>query len=566
MGYPADANPFAWPGNYVQFGSYRLWDTTDVSWSYIQRVGPQQIERVHRTHGVVTVTTVDDHGMLPRASAITVAINGVTDPSFDGSFKVSAVLGPRSFTFSQDQPNAYSEGGTELASDWTVLDGAVAKARDKQTLYTFGAVPLWATKSTPAKIPVDYTNHLGTTFTVTTRGPHPFHFNSGDAQWVKLKDTPDHFLDGIYLLQGVPNDQQLTFQGPSSLPSGIRGGEVQIFDRGGGADFHLVPGTRIPYSPSAGMEPDPELFRNFVDTVISRYCGCTRESLPGMRIDGYETWNEPNITAEHGSGASFFVPDHGRSVQDSAAAMVPLAQIVWTEVRRIDPKAIVVSPSATGDLTGNGVAWLNAFLQDGGGRYFDVLGYHLYVSKQPPEAMLPVIQEVRRTLQAHNLSTPIWNTEVGWGGNQVIPAGAAAGYVARTYLLNWAAGVQRVYWYQWNNQCWVKLRMTSGPLPAPQCNDSRQPTGITPAATAYQEVSQWMVGSSLKRCASQDDVWICQIRLHDGKSGHIVWRTTGSSLFDIPKEWNSHQLTDLTGARQSVATQVPIGSSPILLD
>jgi hypothetical protein len=566
VGYPDNQNPFAWPGDYVPFGSYRLWDTADVGWSYIQRVGPQTVERLQRSHGVVTVTTVEDNGMLPQSSDITVTITGATDPGFNGTFPVAAVSGPRSFTFSQQGPDASSIGGVELASDWTMLDGAVAKAGGRQLLYTFGAIPLWATRIKPAAVPIVSISHAGNVFTITTAGPHGFHFNSGQAQWVKLTATPHHFLDGIYLLTGIRDDRQLTFQAsPSDMPQGIRGGEVQIFDRGGGADGHYVPRSRIPYSPSTAMEPDPALFRSFVRQVVSRYCGCTSASLPGARIQGYESWNEPNLTAERGSGASFFVPAQGRSVTSSAAAMVPLAEIVWDEVKGIDRSATVVSPSATGDLTMNGIGWVNAFLADGGGRYFDVLGYHFYVNQQPPEAMLPVIRQITLALQSHHLNKPIWDTEVGWGGNQTIPAEEGPGYVARTYLLNWAAGVRRVYWYQWDNQCWVKLRLTSGALAPPQCNDSRQLTGITPAANAYREVDQWMVNASLQQCTSQNDIWTCDLRSQEGKPEHILWSTAGITPFDIPQKWKSRRLIDLTGATGPAGGTVELGPSPVLL-
>jgi hypothetical protein len=566
IGYPDNQNPFAWPGDYIPFGAYRLWDTVDVGWSYIQRVGPQPVERLQRSHDVVTVTTLEDNGMLPQSSDITVSITGATDSSFDGTFNVVAVNGPGSFTFYQRGPDASSGGAMELASDWTTLDGAVAKAGARQILYTFGAIPLWATRIKPAAAPIASMNHAGNAVTITTVEPHGFHFNPSQAQWIKLTATPDHFLDGIYLLTGIPDDRQLTFQAsPTDLPQGIRGGEVQLFDRGGGADGHYVPRSRIPYSPSTAMEPDPALFRSFVRQVVSRYCGCTNASLKGVRIQGYESWNEPNLTAERGSGASFFVPAQGRSVASSAAAMVPLAEIVWDEVKKIDPSATVVSPSATGDLTMNGIAWVNAFLADGGGRYFDVLGYHFYVNMQPPEAMLPVIRQVNLALQSHHLNKPIWDTEVGWGGNQTIQAEEAPGYVARTFLLNWAAGVRRVYWYQWDNQCWVKLRLTSGALAPPQCNNSRQLTGITTAANAYKEVNQWMVNASLHQCSSRDSVWTCDLRSLEGRPEHILWSTSDTTSFDIPQEWKTRRLTDLTGTTRLASGTVELGPSPVLL-
>lgn len=566
-GFPTDSNPYAWPGAWVKFGSYRLWDTEDVGWSFIQRVGPRQIESVKRINNVVTVTTKEDHDMIAGANQITVTLTDVHDRSFNGTFSDVSAQGARSFTFPQRGPDHHSEGGRELASDWTKLDGAIAKARDKQTLYTFGAVPLWAARAEPAPVQIASLSRVGSLYTLKTVSPHRFRFSPAYPQWVAVSDMTDQRFDGVFTLKSVPDERTLAFNGPvTNMPEEGEGGKVQLFDRGGGSDSGTLLGTHLPRGASTALEPDPQLFQDFLTQLVSRYCNRKSLSAPGLHIDGYEIWNEPNASAEYG-GVSFFVPIHGRTVEDSAAAMVPLAQIVWNTVKRIDPNAKIVSPAASGDRTSNGVQWVDRFLDDGGAKFFDVLGYHFYVGEHSPEAMLPVIRDLQDSLRRHGTSKPIWDTEIGWGGNQEPLGDLGPGYVARTFLLSWAAGVSRVYWYQWNSQCWAKLRMTTSQTAAADCGSGRTLTGTSEAAMAYAETQKEMVNSHMKSCALNAETWVCQMVLSSGRNVWALWTVSDNATFSLPLEWHATRAFHWNGTVTSLADlkKVEVSSTPIFV-
>jgi len=203
------------------------------------------------------------------------------------------------------------------------------------------------------------------------------------------------------------------------------------------------------YQPGSAAEPNNiEDWRVFVRTVATRYKG---------QIDAYEIWNEPNLP---------------QFCSASVDQVVNLTREASRIIHQVDPHAVVVSPSATET---KGVAWLAEFLRKGGGQYVDVIGYHLYVNPQPPEAMLPLIEQIRQTMVDQGQGAkPIWNTEVNWFSPKPFPSQElAAAYVARSYILNWAAGIQRVYWYAWDNQA-VGVRTTE--------QDGRT---LTPAGRAY---------------------------------------------------------------------------------
>jgi len=291
------------------------------------------------------------------------------------------------------------------------------------------------------------------------------------------------------------------------------------------------PDEKSTYQPGNAAPPvNMEDWRNYVKTVASRYNG---------QIHSYEIWNEPNLKGEFWSG--------------NVEQMVALTREASQIIHGIDPAAIVVSPSATGVY---GVSWLSEFLSKGGGQYVDVIGYHLYVNPQPPEAMVPLVQQIQQILASNNLaSKPIWNTESNWFSPKPFPSeDVAAGYLARAYILNWAAGIQRFYWFAWDNRA-VLVKTTE--------DDNRT---STPAGNAYGVVYQWLVGAQMEAC-NQDanHTYVCQLT-RAGSSAWIVWNPDGARTFDVPKSWHAGFVTPLLGQTQALTgSTTNIGPVPVLL-
>lgn len=292
------------------------------------------------------------------------------------------------------------------------------------------------------------------------------------------------------------------------------------------------PQLKSSYSPGFSAEPSNiEDWREYVRIVASRYKG---------RIQAYEIWNEPNWTA-FWSG--------------SMEQMLALTKEASEVIRKVDPKAIVLSPSPA---TSDGIAWLTEFLKKGGGQYVDVIAFHFYVGAQTllPEEMLPVIQRVQQVLAASGLGNkPVWNTETGWLPPAKFDSDElAAAFLARAYIVSWAAGIQRFYWYAWDNQyvTLVTYKVDTGT--------------VTPAGHAYEIIQQWLVGTSMNSCAeSGDHTWTCQLN-RAGKNQWIVWNTQGSSKFDVPPNWNVVSATRLLQESHPLkGTTINIDPIPTLL-
>jgi hypothetical protein len=275
-----------------------------------------------------------------------------------------------------------------------------------------------------------------------------------------------------------------------------------------------------------------EDWRTYVRTVVSRYKG---------RIQAYEIWNEPNLT-DYWSG--------------STDQMLTLTKEASQIIHNVDPNALVVSPSATAAY---GVPWLAEFLKKGGGQYVDVIAFHFYVDPHtlPPEDMLPIIQRVQQVLADNGLANkPVWNTETGWLPPAKFDSDElAAGFLARAYILSWAASVQRFYWYAWDNNGYVAI-----------ITYKEDAHTVTPAGHAYAIIQQWLVGASMNRCTeSADHTWTCQLN-RTGKSQWIVWNAQGNRKFNIPAAWKVKSLTPLLSEHKSLSsTTIDVGPIPVLL-
>jgi hypothetical protein len=286
--------------------------------------------------------------------------------------------------------------------------------------------------------------------------------------------------------------------------------------------------------PGAAAEPaNIEDWKDYVRTVATRYKG---------RIHYYEIWNEPNL------------PGYYSGTVDQ---MVTLAREAYAILKEVDPTVKVVSPSVPGAA---GIPWLEQYFIKGGATYADIIGYHFYVVPNPPEAILPVINNVKQTMTKYGISNkPLWNTEAGWASPTDFSSDSkASAYVARSYILAWAAGIDRFYWYAWDSHGWVTLEMTQ--------TDNKT---LKPAAIAYGELQKWILGAKLLSCGQDSQgTWLAQIARDNGYKGFIIWNPGKTINFAIPKEWNVKQMKDLTGSTTNItgASQLNVGIGPVLLE
>ena len=295
---------------------------------------------------------------------------------------------------------------------------------------------------------------------------------------------------------------------------------------------------------NAAPPKDLEDWRAFVRAVAIRYKG---------RIHYYEIWNEPNLKG-------FFT--------GTPQELVTLTAEARKILKEVDAANLVVSPSAT---MAQGVAWLDQFLAAGGGKYVDVIGYHFYVAPDAPEAMVPLIKRVRDVMLKHRVaSLPLWDTESGWMienhkgvvkprdrtglYSKVFTDDDASTFVARSYVVLWAAGVSRFFWYAWDDGE-MGLTENGG-------------TVVKPPAKAYSSIENWLVGARMLMCDRYSGIWNCRLQRDGGYSGWVVWSTVGAKQFSFLPAWGVKRMRDLDGNVRNLsgAKTVGIGPKPILLE
>jgi hypothetical protein len=250
------------------------------------------------------------------------------------------------------------------------------------------------------------------------------------------------------------------------------------------------PKERSGYKPGFAAEPaDIADWRNYVKEVGTRYRGRIRE---------YQVWNEPSDKV-HFSG--------------SLEKMVELTCEAYKVLKSIDPANKVVSPGSAG--ASYHIKYLDDFLKSGGARCIDVVAHHFYVPRFGPEAMVPIIREVRGVMQRNGLANmPLWNTETGWwiastdgrpeheivtkGGWRKLDADREAGGVLqRAFLLARAEGVDRFYWYAWTNSYGWGLTDTAG-----------KPK---PAAQYWNQIAKTMLGRRVEQCVATGIEYVCNL-------------------------------------------------------
>jgi len=280
---------------------------------------------------------------------------------------------------------------------------------------------------------------------------------------------------------------------------------------------------------------DLEDWRTFIRTQAMRYKG---------RILYYEIWNEPNLPRNRDIG--------------TPEKMLTLAREAYTILKQVDRNIKVISPSP---VNANGLDWLERYLQLGGGKYADIIGYHFYTYHRP-ETMLQLILPAKELMRKYGVADkPLWNTESGWIKNPLTDridlVEQAPGWAARAYILNWAAGVQRFYWYAWDDDGHDSIPFTQ-----------EDQATATNSAHAYAEVQKWMIGSRMESCERQaDENWVCKLTRESGSGAWILWNERQSGKFDVPKSWGVTRLTKLSGESSGWnGSTLDISELPVLLE
>jgi hypothetical protein len=286
------------------------------------------------------------------------------------------------------------------------------------------------------------------------------------------------------------------------------------------------PSEPSPYGLGKSAEPkNNQMWTEWVSQIGNRYRG---------RIKYWEVWNEPNFPWKAASN-SFYT--------GTPEKLLALQQIAYQTLKDIDQDNKILTPAFT-DFD-----YAEYFMRIGGGYTADILSYHFYTNEgnplshidRAPEKIYKYYAGTIRHL-ADNYTggkkLPVWNTEQGWITNSScaqMDQEYAQNLLARAYIMNWASGVQRFYFYGWDNHC-----MAVQPTLAD--NVTRTPTG-----DAYAQIVQWLNGKRMTNLTiDSHGTYVVTIADAADALSYIVWNPTVehelySKQFIVPQNWNVSQ-------------------------
>ena len=292
---------------------------------------------------------------------------------------------------------------------------------------------------------------------------------------------------------------------------------------------------------------NPILVRGSVRLQRSLNIGITScEPSRSTRLVGSssgENWNEPQSP-----DLQFYCGD--------IPTMVELQKRAYEILKTIDPGAMVTTPAAVG---GYGPRWMARFLAAGGGQYADIMAFHGYLAPgASADSVLETITNFRTVFATYGQDKkPVWDTEAGWGENSWLPDPAQqAAFLAEFYLLHWSAGVERLYWYAYNEPKWGTLWDASN--------------GLHEAGVAYREVQRWLQGATMTTpCKLSRTMWTCNLVREDHYRGIVVWSSRSEAanvpFFSVPSDFQQYR--DLKGNVHNVlGDSVPVSAAPILVE
>jgi hypothetical protein len=290
-----------------------------------------------------------------------------------------------------------------------------------------------------------------------------------------------------------------------------------------------------------------DLWLEYVRRVVERYKD---------RIRHWEVWNEPNLEQ--------FWKD-----KPDAANYVALLKPTYELIKKIDPELTVLF-GGTAEIPW---AFIEGVYAAGGKDSFDVMNVHPYRYPRAPEEGRPLFDDLvrLRELMAKygDGEKPIWITEIGWPthqGQRGVSPERQAEMLARAYLLSFQAGVEVVFWYEfqapehkpdYNEDHFGIVHRDLRPKPA-----YRAMAALTRArpAGSKQLPGEWRTG----------EVYHPAWRRPDGATAWAVWRPAGEADVTFAVEGTVGAAFDHLGGKLDVRPvggrfALRVGTGPVYL-
>ena len=317
------------------------------------------------------------------------------------------------------------------------------------------------------------------------------------------------------------------------IPSGIlRPGlssdptDTSCFAAGGGSATDPG-GCDAPVDVNADGTGTDQTFKNFVSAIATHV---------GTQIAYWEIWNEPTSPGQW---------------RGTTAQLIRMAQDASHIIKAANLNALILSPCPVGPNAA--ATWMDGFLSGGGGQYVDIISFHSYVNNDVAEQVITGGTTMHAVMAKYGQQNkPLWSSEAGWGADSSASTDILqTAFLARYSILHWSSGIQRLYWYAWDNPTFGTLWDSTN--------------GIHPAGNTYQVMENWLVGATMPQsCAVNNSTYTCPLTRSGAYQAQIVFNPNSTLSYSAPSQYIQYR--DVFGNMYPVPNALTIGPAPIMLE
>jgi len=238
--------------------------------------------------------------------------------------------------------------------------------------------------------------------------------------------------------------------------------------------------------------------------------------------------------------------------------IVILAEHAYTIIKKLQPSAIIISPSNNNLWAYD---WFDSFFAAGGIKYIDVIGFHAYPYSNPLTIegdLTNYVNLYRNNMQQWNLTNlPIICTEASFGTAALASDADRAGDTAKYFILLWSLGVEKFVWYayDWGGDS-AFYNITSASLRTP--------------GVAFKNVQNWMVNATMSQNCTQpaglNNTWTCDFTRPGGYHAQAIWNSVYNLVLPVSSTYTQYR--DLWGGTHPITSpyMVPVTTAVILLE
>jgi hypothetical protein len=120
-------------------------------------------------------------------------------------------------------------------------------------------------------------------------------------------------------------------------------------------------------------------------------------------------------------------------------------------------------------------------------------------------------------------------------------------------VLGWASGIDRFYWYAWDEHSNISIQFTE--------KDNRTER---PEVNGWKRATEWLLGQYSGKCEIvSGGTWACHVAGSAGDS-HIAWNPSGPGQYSPSGGGSKWMVTSITGKKSTVSgNSINVGPDPV---